>query len=325
MKDYRIEWAATIGVLAGIAVGSIALSRQRRSRLGETFLSPPAGPHTFRLTNVSSKATLPLLCQELLGKQSSDLQHNLNSSESAEVLGASLTGSVTAQEMYKSQVATVCVTQIPQQLRIHEDGYIDEQVQFYFENDIQQYRIDNHFFGMTPLYWHADWVIDIVAVTGWNARAFGSWKPQHAQEMWLRDWLGQDLAEHNCPARVLTYGYSSKVANTTSDASLRDYGSELLRSLRDTSLGGLLIKQALKLASSSDDQFEQDIYRSCVGLFMFGVPNKGLENQALLDMTNGQKNETFTRDLGVNSQYLPELERDFSAAVRRQAISVIAI
>ncbi|KAJ3580460.1 hypothetical protein NPX13_g110 [Xylaria arbuscula] len=247
---------------------------------------------------------------------------------------------------------TMKITFGTEQLRVYEcvrqsvgltDEYIDEHVRLSFEDDIQHCRIDNHFFGMTPLYWHADWIIDIVAVTGWNARAFGSWKPQRSEEMWLRDWLGQDLAGHNCPARILTYGYSSKVANTTSDASLRDYGSELLRALRDTryaqvksreprhlilighSLGGLLIKQALKLASSSDDEFDQDIYQSCVGLFMFGVPNKGLENQALLDMTDGQKNETFTRDLGVNSQYLPELEVDFSAAIRRQAISVIAI
>jgi hypothetical protein len=50
--------------------------------------------------------------------------------------------------------------------------------------------------------------------------------------MWLRDWLGQDLAKQQLYARVLTYGYSSKVAESDSDASLHDYGQELLQAIR---------------------------------------------------------------------------------------------
>ncbi|KAI0473907.1 hypothetical protein GGR56DRAFT_556080 [Xylariaceae sp. FL0804] len=58
---------------------------------------------------------------------------------------------------------------------------------------------------------------------------------------------------------------------------------------------------------------------------MFGVPNLGLDNAALLTMTMGQKNEAFARDLGENSQYLQELKRSFSLAIRNRPIRIIAI
>lgn len=49
--------------------------------------------------------------------------------------------------------------------------------------------------------------------------------------MWLRDWLGQDLAKDGCHARIFTYGYPSKVANSSSDATLSDYAKQFLLSL----------------------------------------------------------------------------------------------
>lgn len=71
----------------------------------------------------------------------------------------------------------------------------------------------------------------IIAVTGWNGKPIWSWKPEDSRHVWLRDWLGRDLAERDCAARVFTYGYPSTVARSDSDASLRDYGANLLGSL----------------------------------------------------------------------------------------------
>lgn len=58
---------------------------------------------------------------------------------------------------------------------------------------------------------------------------------------------------------------------------------------------------------------------------MFGVPNLGLENRALISMTDGRKNEMFSRNLGLDSQYLPELNKDFGLAFGQRNLSVIAV
>lgn len=58
---------------------------------------------------------------------------------------------------------------------------------------------------------------------------------------------------------------------------------------------------------------------------MFGVPNLGLENRALVTMTEGHKNESFARELGADSHYLPELERNFSHAFRGRKIKAFSI
>lgn len=58
---------------------------------------------------------------------------------------------------------------------------------------------------------------------------------------------------------------------------------------------------------------------------MFGVPNLGLENRALISMTDGRKNEMFSRNLGLDSQYLPELNKDFAFAFRQHRPRLISI
>ncbi|KAI0447221.1 hypothetical protein F4803DRAFT_546437 [Xylaria telfairii] len=325
---WRTESLITIGVFIGVVVGGVILalaSQQQNQRVAKpekkTESSPPI-QRTFRLTGISPDISLIRLRQMLQMRSEANDSKN-DGTRCDTVLKASLTESATAQD--RSLVATVCVTALPQYL--HDQltpgvEYVDRPIQLCLENTCQTVHIDNHFFGMTPLYWHPDWVVDIVAVTGWNAKAFVSWKPRHTTDMWLRDWLGQDLALSNCPARILTYGYSSELANSTSDASLHDYGLGLFQALKSIRRSQV---KALKLASSSVHILDRDIYQSCVGIFMFGVPNLGLENTALLNMTYGQKNDTFARDLGIGSQYLEELERNFCIAIRDQMISVIAI
>ena len=158
--------------------------------------------------------------------------------------------------------------------------------------------------------------------------------------MWLRDWLGQDLASGDMPvrARIFTYGYPSKVAKSFDNASLHDLGQGLLSHLAGTrrssskplvlvghSLGGLVVKQALKDAFHSEDESRRDIFDSCALLVMFGVPNLGLDNAAFLEMARGHKNEALMSDLGTNSHYLRELERDMKNILKDRDLPVVTI
>jgi hypothetical protein len=52
-------------------------------------------------------------------------------------------------------------------------------------------------------------VQSIVAVTGLDGNAFGSWKSRQTSKMWLRDFLREDLPS----CRVLIYGYNLKLAS----------------------------------------------------------------------------------------------------------------
>lgn len=195
--------------------------------------------------------------------------------------------------------------------------------------------------------------------------------------MWIRDWLGDDLAENGCRVRVFTYGYPSQVIESDSNAGLYEYGKTFLRCLVAVrsaefkvsttlwlqgdnsaqsrfqegktrplafichSLGGLVIKQvyqdsklqdgtadcpqALKNADQSQDKAEKDILESCRSLVMFGVPNLGMENDALMPLTRGRPNETFAQSLGIGSPFLQQLKRDFDTILRNREIDIIAV
>lgn len=64
----------------------------------------------------------------------------------------------------------------------------------------------------------------IIAVTGLAGHAFGSWKERNGEFMWLRDALPSALPT----ARIMTYGYGSKLQGSTSDSSFRSYAASLL-------------------------------------------------------------------------------------------------
>lgn len=73
------------------------------------------------------------------------------------------------------------------------------------------------------------------------------------------------------------------------------------------------------LISRSRTTREDDFYRSCRGFVFFGVPNRGLKNQALIDMSRGQSNSRLIVDLllsddGSPSQYLENLHDNFHGA-----------
>ena len=68
----------------------------------------------------------------------------------------------------------------------------------------------------------------IIAVTGLAGHAFGSWAHSDEQ-MWLRDYLPKDAPN----ARILTYGYYSKLQGSYSVSILQDHTNKFVHMLID--------------------------------------------------------------------------------------------
>lgn len=73
------------------------------------------------------------------------------------------------------------------------------------------------------------------------------------------------------------------------------------------------------LRADSRTSREDALYHSCKGFVFFGVPNRGLNNQALTQMSLGRPNYRAINDLllyqdGSPSQYLRNLQNDFRKA-----------
>ncbi|KKP02575.1 hypothetical protein THAR02_05307 [Trichoderma harzianum] len=171
--------------------------------------------------------------------------------------------------------------------------------------------VDLNFFGLTPL---ADplqnTLVDIIAVTGLAGHAFGSWKSKNKPDMWLRDFLPASIPS----ARVLTYGYNTKLPGSRSKSSILELSRKLLESIKTArdentkhrplilighSLGGLVVKHALVQASEGSED-DLAVFRSCYAILLFAVPNRGLDNLSLKSMVKGQPNEDLW-NLGTKS------------------------
>lgn len=121
---------------------------------------------------------------------------------------------------------------------------------------------------------------------------------QTADVYWPKDLVPVTLPS----ARVMTFGYDSKIRHFSqgqiSKNTVQDHARELLEQLRDKrppdakgsrplafiahSLGGLLVREALTLASQhQDDQIGtsryKDIFRSTVAIMFFGTPHRGAD------------------------------------------------
>lgn len=70
----------------------------------------------------------------------------------------------------------------------------------------------------------------IIAVTGLAGHAFGSWKSKNKPDMWLRDFLPTSIPN----ARILTYGYDTKLPGSRSNSSILQLSRRLLESIKTT-------------------------------------------------------------------------------------------
>jgi hypothetical protein len=76
---------------------------------------------------------------------------------------------------------------------------------------------------------------------GLGGHAFGSWKTTFEQKMWLRDFLPGDLEQNGLYARILTYGYRSKLESSLSSASIYDYAQTFLEVLKTARAGSQVL------------------------------------------------------------------------------------
>ena len=139
--------------------------------------------------------------------------------------------------------------------------------------------------------------------------------------MWLRDALPHDLPG----ARVLTYGYDTRLAESSNFQNLEDvaltFGASLRIALSRSpperplifiahSLGGLVLKQAL-IQIASGDGVDRRIFESTYGILFFGVPNHGMDISSLLAMVDEQPNLPFLTMLSKHSGNLQGLVERF--------------
>ncbi|EXA31288.1 hypothetical protein FOVG_17412 [Fusarium oxysporum f. sp. pisi HDV247] len=202
-------------------------------------------------------------------------------------------------------------------------------------------NFDQHFFGFTQLYTpktDARVTADIIAITGLDGHAYGSWRGKgNLGRMWLRDFLSKDLP---C-CRTMIYGYNSKLSSHGIDT-IMDYGRELmeeLKKIRNTeelrqrplffiahSFGGILLAHCLVKAVQTNEEDHPTIatlHRATYGTLLFGIPHKGLVVDDIQKMLAGQGNHprsALLQQIRDKSDLLAFQLADFKNLIRDRKI-----
>ncbi|KAH8647072.1 hypothetical protein BGZ60DRAFT_570501 [Tricladium varicosporioides] len=172
--------------------------------------------------------------------------------------------------------------------------------------------------------------VDIVAVHGLNGNARNTWTDPSTNDLWLRDFLPKKLSK----ARVMSFGYDSRLAFSGSMAGLDDFALDLLDRLLAAhrssgndrplifvchSLGGIVVKKALIIAHEADSHYSS-ILKCCTGIVFLGTPHRGSEHASLGALFAGLTNALtlsssvradLLRDLQPKSETLQVISRQF--------------
>jgi hypothetical protein len=132
--------------------------------------------------------------------------------------------------------------------------------------------------------------IDVVAVHGLQGDLYQTWTHENGT-MWLESILPDKIPY----ARIMTFGYNSTIAFSSSEAKLEDKSIELINRLtmkRSSvengstrpivfichSLGGILVKKALILAHErSSDTHYRNVLDNTKAIAFLGVPHRGAD------------------------------------------------
>jgi hypothetical protein len=159
--------------------------------------------------------------------------------------------------------------------------------------------------GQAPIYRISNLSLSIVCIHGLGGHREHTWTAEEPgtgkTTFWPRDLLPRDLPQ----ARIMTYGYDSKVSSARylAQRTLYSHSKAMLAELKQTrkvpevshrrlifiahSLGGILVKSALVHADKEENDFA-DIRLSTAGIFFFGTPHQGTSDkpwrQLLSDM-----------------------------------------
>ncbi|KAF8252047.1 hypothetical protein K440DRAFT_658315 [Wilcoxina mikolae CBS 423.85] len=246
----------------------------------------------------------------------SDILNSLNEDGVRNVLGWSYCPDATTCYEEKFNVATVVFRKTPPW--IPNSGYGT------WETKSATFAIDINFLGLTPLSSpiRGDITVDIIAVTGLAGHAFGSWRSRTQPSMWLRDFLPDMVPK----ARIMIYGYDTRLDGSNSYASIIDLAKGFLQEVKTVreapdaaqrplifighSLGGLVIKQAL-VEAARGNKSDQQVFNSTYGLIFFGIPSRGLAIESLRTMVKEQPNRDLIEYLGSSSVFLAHLHNEF--------------
>ncbi|GME51093.1 nacht and ankyrin domain containing protein [Neofusicoccum parvum] len=183
---------------------------------------------------------------------------------------------------------------------------------------------DIHFYGCTTLHCppKEDWTSDLVAISGLNGHAFGSFKNKDSPYMWLRDALPKKLPG----IRVVVYGYNTKLEGSQSFQNISDIGLKFQSAIRvirrpnpakpllllGHSLGGIVIKEAIHMMQSSQEETDRISFEAISGIMFFGVPNQGMNIKSLIPIVGDQVNRGFLHTLEHSSSMLRTQAAQFS-------------
>ncbi|KAL1626481.1 hypothetical protein SLS56_006792 [Neofusicoccum ribis] len=194
-------------------------------------------------------------------------------------------------------------------------------------DDDTDLELDDDFERFTPLHSAADDAcdVDIIAITGLNGHAFGSFKGKDRGKMWLRDFLPKDYNR----ARIFTYGYRTREPSSQSITDLAITFNQLLKSLRRNSkprpwivishsMGGILAKTAIKRMAESENRDLVDTYKSLRAVLFFGVPSDGMNIEALKPMFSDAAVRHLIETIDeLRPIFLREIHDGFLKAVRK--------
>ncbi|KAI5856232.1 WD40-repeat-containing domain protein [Tricharina praecox] len=177
----------------------------------------------------------------------------------------------------------------------------------------------SYFLGTPSLFGAQKPAVNVFAVAGLAGRAYGSRSVRGQPRMWLREAFPIEIGEH---MRVLTFGYDMGLRdNIVTIPTLQTYARSLLQSIClarteanergrpvifiGHSLGRLVIKQALADASrlSVGGDSDQANLSLCVGLFFFGVPDRGVDPQRLRTLIRDQNDVHVIHNLSEGCEF----------------------
>lgn len=168
----------------------------------------------------------------------------------------------------------------------------------------------------------------VIALSGLNGHAFGSFKQKGNDYMWLRDQLPTDIKT----ARILIYGYDTRMPSIQN---IHDLGESLRSQLNllcsksridrprpvvfiAHSLGGVIVKATMVKMAESTQNEEQANFQSICGALFFGVPSQGMNIASLVPMMHESARRALLNDLdsNANSVTLRDLGVRFPRAVQ---------
>ncbi|OIW32574.1 hypothetical protein CONLIGDRAFT_699412 [Coniochaeta ligniaria NRRL 30616] len=156
-----------------------------------------------------------------------------------------------------------------------------------------QLLVDTHFLGFSRLGTNstvsAEIKVDIIAIHGLGGHAYGSFKERGGTYMWLEDSLPAGLRTEGT-ARILIYGYDAHVENSDSFQSIEDLASQL--------------RLLILLNHHESDLTDLSNLKATVGALFLGVPNRGMDNSALLFIIGSPPNREFLQSLSIGSPVL---------------------